>query len=210
MAITFDASTNDTITDDSLTIAHTGTGSNLCALVAIFTNRTSDEITGVTYGGVAMTRGDAIQAVTTNFYGFWYYLLSAPSGAVSVVISAAESTQMWGIVDTYAGVLSIDATNKGTDATGNFAATLTPSDDSCWMWTTTRGNNSTSGITAGTGSTLRGSIGGAFGVSADNNGAISPPALTTMNFNISPGGENYWMSVALSPSPAFTSKVFFI
>ena len=65
----------------SISVSHTGTGSDLLAVVCLSHRYGADAITGVTYGGNAMTRAIG-SAVLQGAY--IYYLVSAPSGAQTV------------------------------------------------------------------------------------------------------------------------------
>lgn len=198
----FDAvSSGNTNPGTSVTFEHTvGSGINRILLVGITTNATTDKVTAVTYGGVAMTRLEFVQADTTNFYGYIYYQLNPASGADDVVVTLADSQTCFCQSVSYSNVNQIapPTKNKGTDAAGNFTASLTTVVNNAWIATFCRSNNGTSGITAGTNTTLR--VGsGEFLAFGDTNAAQTPAGAKTMDFNVSPGGETFWIAVALDP-----------
>lgn len=205
MAIAYDfSSTGNANPGTSVTVAHTCTGSDLLLLVGILTNDTTDKVTGVTYNGVAMTRLAAYQAVTTNFFGFTYYLLAPATGANNIVASRSDSGLIGCMGASYTGVSQSgfpDSNASGTDAAGNFSATTTVVAANCWLWANVRSNNNVSGITAGASTTIRQNVFGSAGVMADSN-AIVGTGAQSLNFVVDNGGETYWHVVSFAPAAA--------
>lgn len=202
MAIAFDAqSTGVANPGTSVTVSQTCTGSNLLLLVHVGTNDTTDKVTGVTYNAVAMTRLDAKAAATTGFFGFVYYLVNPATGAHNIVASRSDSNLITVDAVSYTGVSQTgfpDSQANGTVALGNITATTTVVASNCWLFGATRGNNGVSGITAGAGTTLRtGNFSNAL-VSSDSNGTVATGSQT-LNYNISAGGECYWMICSFAP-----------
>lgn len=201
-AIAFDASSNGNANPGtSVTVSQTCTGSNLLLLVHVGTNDTTDKVTGVTYNSVAMTRLDSKAAATTGFMGFVYYLINPATGTHNIVASRSDSNLITVDAVSYTGVSQTgfpDSQANGTSASGNYAATTVVVANNCWIFAATRGNNGVSGITAGAGTTLRtGQFSNAL-VNADSNGTVSPGSQS-LNFNINPGGECYWMINSFGP-----------
>jgi hypothetical protein len=93
MSVKFDNASTTQGNATSYTWSHTVTATNprriLVVLLAARSSPASDIITGVTYGGVAMTRATADFAVQPGAY--IYYLLNPPTGANNVVASAASA-----------------------------------------------------------------------------------------------------------------------
>jgi len=97
MAVAFDASTTSTrtATTDPYTFNHTPTGTPRGVVVAIMNYDTAtDQIAGVTYGGVAMTK-IAMAADTagepTNTQ-FWFLGASIPTGTQTVSVDLTSAT----------------------------------------------------------------------------------------------------------------------
>ena len=211
MAIAHDASSSGNENPGtSVTVAHTCTGSNLLLLVGVLTNDTTDKVTGVTYNGVAMTRLASYQAASTNFFGFTYYLINPATGTNNIVASRSDSNLIGIMNDSYTGVAQTgfpDSSATGTDPTGNFDATTTVVAANCWLWANVRSNNSTSGIT--TSQTIRGSVFGAAGITADSNGTVGTGSQS-LNFLVNPGNETYWGICSFAPFVAATGNSNFL
>lgn len=111
MAITFDTATNGgNANANSLTFAHTCTGSNLFLVVSVFDS--NDTVSGVTYAGVSMTK-----AWTSTGLGesFWY-LIGPASGANNVVVTKSAGTASLGAVAaSYAGCNQTAIDSKGSN-----------------------------------------------------------------------------------------------
>lgn len=106
MTVAFDAATDlGTATTGALSGTHTPSGTPRAAVVKIAHGvATTDLITGVTYGGVAMTRvGDAIDDTTEPGKCYLYFLgSSVPTGAQTVTVShTGTATTKWANVETY-------------------------------------------------------------------------------------------------------------
>jgi hypothetical protein len=203
MAIAYDSSSSGTANPGtSATFSHTCSGSDRLLLVGVLTNDTTDKITGVTYNGVAMTRGGAQAADTTGFMGFWYYLIAPATGANNVVISRSDSGLVGGMSDSYTGVSQTgfpDSSNKGTDPSGNFSATTTVVASDCWLW----GNFRSNGTMSVSNGTARGSVFGGAGITGDSNTTVGTGSQS-LNISVSPGGETYWLTASFAPAGAAT------
>jgi len=99
MAIAFDATTDGgNTTATSLTYSHTCTGSNRILFVSVIGAIGSDNVTGATYAGAAMTLVDK-QASARSTYLF--YLIAPATGANNVVVSAGSSSFIWSAAAPY-------------------------------------------------------------------------------------------------------------
>ncbi len=205
MAIAFDtASGSAAFIANSLTWSHTCTGADIL-WVGITLSTTSDEVTGVTYNGVAMT-----QAVYDSFvWGkYLYYLLAPAAGAHNVVISNTNLRNIVGAAASYSGALQsgvpdATATASGVGVTSR-TATLTTVANNCWGVLFAGDESADAETFAGSGSTRRfeshGAAGGANGAFFDSNGAITPAGSYGMTFTqVSPASLH---GVAASFAPA--------
>lgn len=124
MAITFDAASSASAAyqNTPFTWSHTaGSGGNSMAVVWIGIFDSGATVTGVTYGGTAMTQ--LAGACTTNGSSriYCYYLAGVASGAATVSVTMSEQADaIVGIGTTYFGVLQsgtiFPATHNGIDA----------------------------------------------------------------------------------------------
>lgn len=125
MAIARDAYTDlGSVTATSLTASHTCTGSNLNLYVLVYLQNSAgqgDEITGVTYNGVAMSRIGVIDYnATSGNYVYIYGLAGPTTGAHNVVISCSASRSFQARAVSYTGA-------SQTLPTGNAVKTYTSS-----------------------------------------------------------------------------------
>jgi len=158
--ITVDATSSGTFSGSSGTIAHTTAGSDRILFVGIgsggITN--TDEITGVTYAGVSMTRIAVSSNSTSAGLTYLYYLVAPASGTNNIVISSSGAS-LWSV----AAVTYNGASQTGVPDSFHIAATAgdvpalnnstTVVGSNAWLvgvWT-----NSGCVGTASTGATLR-------------------------------------------------------
>lgn len=102
-------------TTDTLTWAHTCTGSNLLLLVSIHAS-SGDSVAGVTYNGVAMTV--AWDLAGSSVRNTCYYLVAPASGTHDVVVTFGASTAY-----PIAGSVSFTGVNQAGGASTFTAAT---------------------------------------------------------------------------------------
>ncbi len=190
MSIAFDAAVNKTdASGTSQTFSHTcGSGSNRILFVGTRINTTSDNVTGITYGGVAMTR---INTVTRNNVtvddparNYLYYLVNPSTGANNVVISSSGSVGFSSLSASYTGASQTgvpDASNTnahtGADVSDSITTSVTTNADNCWAICTID-NNSSNSVTANGGTTLR--CGTASYTMGDNNAAKTPAGSVSL------------------------------
>lgn len=202
MAIAIDATSSGRVTDTSLTFAHTCTGSDLILFVGAFGAVGSDNITGATYNGVAMTLVGKV-VVASGRYTYLFRLIAPATGAHNVVISANASSLLQGLAASYTGVdqttfIDQTGTNTSTGA-GSHTQTLTTIYNNEWMIAMVVDNNG-NGQTAGADTTQR-----VLGSSSeaglyDTNAVISPAGSRTLTVNLTSGTGN-WTSVGASFIP---------
>jgi len=104
-AITADASNSAQVASaTSLTYSlTTTTASNRLIVVGVLTVGTTDRVTGVTYGGAALTRIDTVVPTSGNRI-YLYYLLAPATGANDVVVSLSSSAQIISAAATFSDV----------------------------------------------------------------------------------------------------------
>lgn len=183
MAIAFDAATNcASATGTSLTYSHTtGSGSDRHLTVVLGTNAATTEgnITGITYGGVAMTKiGYKKHASFTNH--IWvYYLIAPATGANNVVVSSTASIYLESGCMSYTGVSQttpVGASGTAEDANGTTTTTLNLTFGASNSWFV--GGTWTEATITGTAPNVR-RIGDGFNVNAlDSNSALAAGAQT--------------------------------
>lgn len=207
MAIAFDAATDGgiVIPSTSLTWSHTCAGSDRVLRVGVrSTAATSDNVTGVTYNGVAMTLIQRIQGDTVRRALTLWELVNPDVGTHDVVVSGtsdvimAESASYTGVPSAY------DAKNTATNpSAASLGVDVTPVANNCWVQGVF-GNNS-GDSSAGAGTTERISSGNGIGL-YDNNAAINPAALTTLTATLGGAADLVWIAASLVPTAAAARK----
>jgi hypothetical protein len=140
-AISVDASSSVTLGHTSpRTFSHTCTGPNRLLRVGVATNNdtvTGDQVTGVTYNGVAMTQ---IDKLTIDSFGCLYlFELAGPasgSNTVSVSFNNASDASISAVATSYAGAAqsAYDAKTTASQASNtSITATLTTVADNAWV-----------------------------------------------------------------------------
>jgi hypothetical protein len=189
MAIAFDAATDGGFsTGTSHTFAHTCTGSDRLLFVGIAGDHPSgsDDITGVTYNGAAMTLVAKEANAGLDRILYLYVLIAPATGANNVVVSATNVHDIFAGAVSYTGAKQTgQPDNSTTNVSGasptSLTTSLTPVADSCWTIVMAGSYAANNAPTAGTGSTRR-TYDGTFGTWGlfDSNAAISPAASYSM------------------------------
>jgi hypothetical protein len=214
-AIAYDAQAgmNGDSSASSFTYSHTvGTGSDRFLVVGIRTSFTGDLITGVTYGGTAMTF-QVKETTTTWFYTYIYTLVNPASGANNVVVSLSSS--QGGVYPrsvSYTGVHQtspVEGTNNGwTTSTNTLNTSITTATDNCWGFLMAA--NSSGNYAAGTGTNLRTTAPLYLSNVAADGGPKTPAG--TLTLQLTSGTANHtWCMLAFKPSvaaPSATSQPF--
>ncbi len=141
MAVAYDAGSAAAATTGTITINHVPVGTPRGIVVVVVQNvGATNEITGVTYGGVAMSAVASSPVLhstgeTGAVYG--YFLGSSiPTGnqTASVTVNGTASTKVGGCFSVTAATdTAVQTTNTvNNDSVANPAATLSLSGESCW------------------------------------------------------------------------------
>lgn len=182
-----------------------GAGANRRLYVGV-SGDTTDKITTATYGGVSMTQ-IAKLAASGNRYEYLYRLDNPATGSNAVVVNASSTTLIRGVSVSYVGVKQSGTDDASTTNTATSATSLTTSlttvADNCW--TVLFGQNaSSSTLTAGAGSTLRGPVTdwGYF----DSNAPITPAGSTSMAFSYTTAQNVSSIMASFAPYVASTTN----
>ena len=172
-------------TPSSYTYSFTTSGTNRGLVVGVGLQKTggvTDVLTGITYGGTAMTYIDKYQ-VSSVGYDYFYYLANPATGANNVVISLSSAvTYIFSCCASYAGVSQtgmLDNSSRDQTASGSSLTTsVTSVADNCWNVLYVFAARSD--ITAGTGSTNRATDANASNI-MDSNSAKTPEGSYSMS-----------------------------
>lgn len=128
MAIAVDATSKVNGANPCTTFSwsHTCTGSNRILVVGVTTNSGADghqgQPTGVTYNGVAMTKGVGLVANTNRATSVWY-LANPASGSNTIQVTFGESTNYaGGCAVSYTGASGSIGANTGTNSASSGTA----------------------------------------------------------------------------------------
>lgn len=203
MAIALDAAVGTLTKEDvtpvaSLSHSHTCSGSDRYLIAYVWTNTSTNNVSGVTYNSVAMTK---LAAVSGGGHELQAWGLASPStGANNIVASFPSNTlaRIGGI--SYTGAVGgVTVTNTYSLTTAPYSVTTTT--DACWLVLFKSAGQST----AGTGATFRFSDSGAdnrFSSAYDSNGSTG----TAGSKSISCSGTNLAIVMAVSPTAATSVK----
>jgi hypothetical protein len=213
MAIARDAtSAGESSGANSLTFSHTNTGSNLALFVGVMC-RDGDNVTGVTYGGVAMTQ--LLKRTNTSTY-YIYGLVAPATGANNVVISRSTTTDnLVGISVSYTGVhqgLSLNHSTAGADisAAASFALNITTTVNNAWALAFFRADNANNNIAAGTGEYLVNTYGDSTTKRQgliDTDGVIATAGTEELNATFPAGSNGSVIAVSFLPAGLDTGLV---
>ncbi len=201
--IAFDACTEGTPTSaSSITVAHPFAGSNGIAEAFVYSD--GDVITGVTVGGVAMTKvGSSIKNSVNNFYISAWIKAGPATGTQNVIASASGTVTLDMVVVSYSGASQTgQPDNNASNNTGtpqNFSDTVTPVADKCWV--TSAFLRQGAGITGFSAGTARTSNQATTGLGVADTGPVTPAAATTITATSGASGSG-WCSIVVSIKPA--------
>ena len=173
-----------------------GAGSNMALVIDLTGDTASDNITGVTWNGNALTLINKRQGTRWNYA---YILLNAPSGTGTVTVTAGTAHYLIVVAASYSGVGSVDNNGTFTSATSPVSASLTPIANNCWVLATTW---SFSSVVASTNTLVR-QRDTAFASDAvveSSLNPISPAASTTLTWTYSAGQTASGVIFSLAPS----------
>jgi hypothetical protein len=124
VSIAFDKSTSSasgSVSPPSFT--HTPVGTPALVVVCIGQDAIGDQVTGVTYGGVAMTRG-SFKAHATNSTVYVYYLVAGIPTGVQSVIATCTGNVHTAQCSTFTAAAAVTA---GTPPAGTSGTSVSPS-----------------------------------------------------------------------------------
>jgi hypothetical protein len=198
--VVFDASAAGSVSSGTTSFSwthSTTTLPNRILVVGIWIDSSaSDVVTGVTYGGVAMTR---INTVTISTFRQYLYALVAPaSGSNSVVVSftgtqniLAGSESVWNAAQ---NLLGAQTTNSATVGSTSITGTLTTVSANAWLVAQYGNNGGTS--SAGTNAFQRQQETSTTNRCIyDSNGPISPAGSTNITVNVASTPQNSLLNV---------------
>ena len=204
MAIALDT-TNGVWTGTAVTttLSYTvGSGSNRLLVVGVQT--LTNAVTGVTYGGVAMTLAGRTTYVGARVGVAMYYLLAPASGTANIVASFSTSAAFSIVAASYTGVKQSaqpDAGNAFADASGTtHTSTLTTVRPDVWM--VAIDGNAGSLESASGGSVVRqqgtaGNVGN--GALIDSNAPYTTAGSNTLTFTTAASVATGYYTISFSP-----------
>jgi len=204
--IALDTSTNGgNATATSLTFSHTCSGSNRILHVAVATPTAdnTDYVTGVTYGGIAMTRVDTFRS--PGLGGAYLYELVNPAlGANNVVISASGSVPIYGASLSHTGALQTgqpdDDNGNAADPVANLTVSVTTVASNVWLVSmAARKTGSSDTLSASTNTTARQV--NAFVAIGDSNAKQNPPGSFGQTWALSGANGLAVIVVSIKPAP---------
>ena len=208
MAISFDNANQQFLSSTSSnSFSFTNAGNIMFFGIGV---RPGDPINAPTYNGVSGTLIGQ-EAVSTFFKVYLYYLLNPTAGANTAVASYTSATdQIYFSVVSYKSAKQSgqpDASNITTQSSGTtFTQSVTTVANNCWTVQYVFCNSG--GLSASTGSTLRGSIlNSSVSAFFDSNGAITPAGSTSMVTN-SGNGITSGVIASFSPLAATANSDF--
>lgn len=221
MAIARDAATdglNNGVAGPSHTFAHTCTGSDLYLEVVVVGDigGGADDITGVTYNGVAMTQIRKEAGATIARMTYVYALMGPASGTHNVVISAGSTHFIQGAARSYTGVTTgqpdvSNVTFSNADADSSLTTSITPLTANSWVLLTTGGYDSNNLPTAGTGANLwlRDTTFGLWGFFDSNGAQPTNPYSTTWTYaGVNP--DMLSVMTAIAPTDGAVARRFLL
>lgn len=209
MAIAYDAGTGRQLASaaTSLTYAHTCTGTDRALFVAILLNNTPDDVTSVTYNGVAMTQ--VATYLANSQYRYYLYVLANPaSGSNNVVINTGVARNIFSCANSYTGVDQTNPTEGSpssthTNATTSQSRSITTITDNAWVVSTTHAHSTPANTSAGSGTTSR-FTGNSLDYAGfvDSGAAVTPAGSKTLNLSSSTSQTLGMIAVAVKPASA--------
>lgn len=200
-AIAFDSSQTAGMNGvTSITFSHTITGTDTYLQVCAFTNKTTDQVTGVTYNGAAMTRSTTFRSLTGVGGMSMYRLINPDTGTHNVVVSSSASTYMRAFSASYTGANQSsqpDATGENSGSGTTVTATLTTVASGAWMTSCAFGSGAS--FTSFSGTQRQNT--GEPGAYQDSNGTVSP-GPNNQTFTNTSSVNFIWAALSINPTAA--------
>lgn len=178
--------------------SHTCTGNARILIVGFFAYKaadTSDRVTSVTYGGVAMTQLCTDFSAGGGWRAYLYGLVNPASGANNVQIDFNTNMEIGYWSSSYTGAHGSglpDSTNTGSGSASSVSLSTTTVKDNCWLVMFVK--SAPANMIAGTATTKRSGDGSNFGI-FDSNAAITPPGSSALAASWASSG-NYVAAIA--------------
>lgn len=190
------------------TWSHTCTGSNLFLFVSTVGSVGVDDVTSVTYNGVAMTKIASALTVGDRYSTGWY--LTNPATGANNVVMSSFGVGAAGCSTSYTGVAQTSPIESSTTAvfTGQTTGTTSLTSANANNWALMALWRNIVDVTSGTGSFNRNI---ATPYIFDSNG-ITGAGSYSMTVNTTPSGNANWAEVMVLINPATTtnsSNMFF-
>lgn len=205
--IDFDRISNVTAGGNPVSFTHICTGDNLILIVGL-RDTNGDQVTGITYNGIAMTLYLKYNLAGTD-WDYIYYLIGPATGTHSITVTGSGSMTLIGHGVSYTGVSQGGFPDAGQNSAGtadHFTGTVITGADNAW--TVIYADNEIGDFTAGTNTLIRnaGPTGSKVMVFADSDGPITPPGVASLAL-IMEGVDAYMYSM-FSLAPAASSDTF--
>jgi len=194
-------------TGTSFTYSHTCSGNNRVLIVGVRGGGgEGDKVSGITYGGVALTRIDKAFTLggTSGEMAALWYIKNPASGTNNVVVSMSSSGFLEVGSVSYSGVYQVNPIDNSTIkevTTDAASATTDLSVGNQWCWTVLVGKNSAYDIAAGTGSTLTSNLNSGGARMADSNGFVTKGTVSMTLNRTGSGASSKWAIVMCSIRP---------
>jgi len=203
MALIYDNSTNFGIVNYGSNNYTVGNGSDRIVYACVRGTGIQSNVTGVTYGGVAMTQ-EAVVAGNSGRYIYVFRMIAPAVGTSAVVVQGSGGTGEIGlIVISYFGAHQTSQPDSTATAQGNnttIRTAITVVNQNCWVLAYGQTNGSPSGL-AGSNSTLRQSATmGPTGAVADTNGIVAVGS-NTIGFTVSSSIQWGLILIGIRPAP---------
>lgn len=207
MAIAIDAATGlENTTANPAEFSHTCTGDDLILIVGVDDVQAAgnDNVTGVTYVGVAMTKiatqthaGDTEAGTKT----LWY-LVAPATGSNTVSIATVNTPTIRAAAVSYTGckqtgIPDNQTKSDSTSTTTSYALALTPVATDCWMAMWMSDNSSTPAAGANTFARKVSGAGSGWGF-FDSNGIVS--GATTLTATFTSSTDQNGIAITLAPN----------
>lgn len=212
MAIAFNALTASTGSTSaaSKTFAHDPQGSDRILYVGAMTSTggNADRVTGVTFGGVAMTRVTS-RTLGSDLRVYLYQLVGPTTGSQNVVVSLSPNSNCHAVAISYTGASQTGQPDaSGTEQSiPTFDVDLTTNAANCWIMSFS--STSTGGASGGTNQRYTAAIIGSCVVEVHDSGPFATPGANS--FQVQNGGfgqDRAVLKVAIAPVATATAASF--
>ena len=206
MAIAFDASGSSyAASANPITFNHTTSGSDRILYVDFYQTATGDNVTGVTYNGVAMTRINTQVGGTQRIYS--YALVNPTSGTNTISIANTGGNTYWIDSTSYTGANQVTPTiqNTGYNASAtSLTVSVTTTADNSWLHGFYDSSNQPQSV--GTNTFFRGGVNSFLGA-IDTNSAQTPAGSKSMQITSVLASEQLMVLSVITPASTVNTLV---